>query len=114
MLTLKQIQEILRNISYKDWKFAISFVDNTWDHLFLELTFLAEDVDSPGKIGTFNFRRVFTLESFPSKTIFIDFIWHAILAVERHESGHFFSYKGVRPFEEETQNVGLGFIKDLG
>lgn len=109
-MTLAQVKEVILNIRYKkNFSFRITgyprdivghFDDGYWI-LFVEWT--VPNADLPGKPILVQTSRVLPPKARLNEESLVQFVWTVVLEAEKHEAGHFFSYRDVTVFNEHEK-----------
>ncbi len=89
MLNKKELSEIVKNVSYKDWTLKVGKKDDTF---YLQCIFNAPD--NYTKIIEPQFCRKWQLSEFMCVSEVVRTAYKAVLAAEEHEVQEHFKYKG--------------------
>lgn len=99
-LTISNVQEILRNISYKDWEIVFKWTPFSEEHdWWIQVRFMDTDITAPELGPQWQYCRKWKLSQFMSETEVVRTAWKAILAAEEHETAEKFTYRGYRIYD---------------
>lgn len=84
---IERIEEIIAQVSYKDWEFKIGPMGNS---CYLQATFMAD--------GAPQFGRKWYVSSHACRSEIVQTLLMAVLAAEEHEAREQFTYRGVALF----------------
>lgn len=105
-MTAAEMKAFFADVKYRpNWTIQVSapmrdFYGNG-QHFPVDVFAAVKDAYGPGDVVVTHTRLLplYVLEGPDAEARLLDFLFHLLLDIERHEAGEFFQYRGKRPFD---------------